>query len=738
MKKIYMAILWVILIVSVGFSQTRVEIKLPTTGYAARLIGVAGTRTEADTVAGVYNRVRNKHIFDGIETSGLYKCYVDASGGTTWTEYTDWGGTTGVWLSYSDYGSGTGGSPYDPDDVSLALKIVGTDTSLQVKPSYQTSERANNSLTIKDSLAQTDGDWNDWTKGQIGDTLTTYGYGDIVVVSSDMHLRYKGFADYITDGTNDEVEIQAAVDSAKNVGEGNRTIRLIGEFNIDTDSVKVTGKVFINGSKATINCNRTTGYAFVFDESGYAESNLRIGGMSGAHLICDSTKAIKVIDCKAQMSFDNLLIYKPSVGIEFADVSYYNENMSLNYICMETVMKKGLYFTGSNTTRSSFQHLSLSNSGSKNVDLIYVATNADISYSHFGFVRFIPFSGDTARCFYSDGIQNYVVIDYWHSHKTPQAGGGNGAYSIYLDSNADGGLHINGGFLGQQIYDGSTTANVSMGLPMFIDEEGIYDDFGDGAYRGRKLKTRGSRYYGTNGHNLASIPTGADTTIYIGCPGASFGATISAGLAISAGGLSLVPYVHSKDSVAVIVTNPTAGAIDLDSTNFTVCAIKDRYDIKARLEWDCNTSGTITPTDSGIVIQNQRYIRTFTTFKEGYWKFKVQWPDSVPTSEKWQTRIMGEGSKSVWINYNYDGNILLQKNDGGWASVKNCGNQTIDTNVHTITVYRNSSSDWRIWFDDVLVGSVNDNICSGMVWTEMQIKNNSVTRLLLKEVYLYE
>lgn len=82
-------------------AQTRIEIKMPATGYAAQFVGVSA-RVAGDTVSGSYSSGLNKHIFDFTKT-GFYRCEVDAAGGTSWTAYTAWNGPDGYrWITTGD------------------------------------------------------------------------------------------------------------------------------------------------------------------------------------------------------------------------------------------------------------------------------------------------------------------------------------------------------------------------------------------------------------------------------------------------------------------------------------------------------------------------------------------------------------------------------------------------------------------------------------------------------------
>ncbi|RMG96809.1 MAG: hypothetical protein D6706_09620, partial [Chloroflexi bacterium] len=109
-----------------SFAQSRYAWKLPATGYNAILVGQSGAALN-DTVQGVYNSTLNMHVFDG-DSSGWYKMYVDATGGTTWTEYSQWGGTTGRYIPFN----GTGSSSLGPGSVTNSTIADNTIDSSKV------------------------------------------------------------------------------------------------------------------------------------------------------------------------------------------------------------------------------------------------------------------------------------------------------------------------------------------------------------------------------------------------------------------------------------------------------------------------------------------------------------------------------------------------------------------------------------------------------------------------------
>jgi len=92
--------------------SVRIRIPLPTSGYSAQLVGIAGTRTSGETVAGAYDAAYSQHEFE-VSVAGNYILQVDAAGGSSWSTDTDWSDANGNFISGDDLdnhlnGHGTG------------------------------------------------------------------------------------------------------------------------------------------------------------------------------------------------------------------------------------------------------------------------------------------------------------------------------------------------------------------------------------------------------------------------------------------------------------------------------------------------------------------------------------------------------------------------------------------------------------------------------------------------------
>ncbi len=79
--------------------STTYRIRMPTANYSALLIRT--TTTVTDTSTGTYVNKYNAHEFRLAQT-GFYKLWADPTGGTTYVEDTDWGGTDGKYLPNPD------------------------------------------------------------------------------------------------------------------------------------------------------------------------------------------------------------------------------------------------------------------------------------------------------------------------------------------------------------------------------------------------------------------------------------------------------------------------------------------------------------------------------------------------------------------------------------------------------------------------------------------------------------
>jgi len=107
------------------------RIRLPQSTYSAQLRGVAGTRTEGQTIQGVYNATYDMHEF-AVTVTGRYELWVDVNGGSNYSKDSGWGGLDGKILPGDDFethvdghGSGPNGK-ITPSDTTFATDLEGT------------------------------------------------------------------------------------------------------------------------------------------------------------------------------------------------------------------------------------------------------------------------------------------------------------------------------------------------------------------------------------------------------------------------------------------------------------------------------------------------------------------------------------------------------------------------------------------------------------------------------------
>lgn len=87
MKKV---LFWVLMLLPfMGFSQVTNLYKIPLpSGYSSRIVGVAGSAADGETINGVVG-ADGLHWFS-VDVGGQYLLYVDAAGGTNWTLAANW------------------------------------------------------------------------------------------------------------------------------------------------------------------------------------------------------------------------------------------------------------------------------------------------------------------------------------------------------------------------------------------------------------------------------------------------------------------------------------------------------------------------------------------------------------------------------------------------------------------------------------------------------------------------
>lgn len=145
----------------------------------------------------------------------------------------------------------------------------------------------NVTLTVDDDAANEEIDVTINAAGGGGGSGNKLGY---VVASSDSPTAFKNMADYVCDGTNDEVQIQAAIDAADAVAAatddaGAINVYLLGGryylgAGITGKAPRIIGAGYRSG--VTIYWNGSAG-ATAWTQSGTAQGSLTYGGISGVH-----------------------------------------------------------------------------------------------------------------------------------------------------------------------------------------------------------------------------------------------------------------------------------------------------------------------------------------------------------------------------------------------------------------------------------------------------------------------
>lgn len=573
----------------------------------------------------------------------------------------------------------------------------------------------------------------------------------------------------VIDNIDDEIQLQAAADalaqSTDLLSRGAIHLRTNTVYHIDSDSLVIKNKIMIEANGAFIHANVDTPYFNIrfigTDYSGTFESQV-IGGLRNANIICPTagSNAIYIGDITNLFRLENIIIYSPWIGIEDARITDgFNENLSFDYVSMELVRFKGLYITSPNATRSNFGHMSFTD-GNSNIRLIDIASGASIFNSHFDYLRIvfsIPTSGanDFTVGFYSEGAADQVSIDNLHVHVTQQTG--IEAYSFWLASAATGGVHITAGTLGKSYIDiDGNNANITWGQPIGISEFGMYEDFEDNSTWGRRGITRPFEVSNIRGFNLSSIAGGGLEQFYIFVPGARAGNTASISPTIKSDSLLISGYVSGRDTVTVNAYNPGVTAYDMDSTTFTAIVNKSSTDIQYGLEWIKGSQGTITETDSGIVMTPGAALRGHTHFFEGYWNVTFKYL-ATPTSS----------GVSVYLAQNYytgvdsvvrlqiqpqTSQMLIQKFINGLLVGPSIGSGTAAT---VLAANDNASHEWTVQREVVAADSVNwslfldgDNITQfpprtnsymsdAIDFGRFYVENNSDVNILLQKVFIH-
>ena len=151
-------------------------------------------------------------LFDRLGTAGLQGSVLTSTGTST-----EWSATSSLGL-----GDGTLGGLTDVDTTNVE---------------------------VGDLLKYTPGGWATTSTSTLGlptgDTLIT-------VAASDTPAEQRTNADYVADGSNDEVTIQAAIDEAYNGGDGGTVTLLSGTFNIDDQIHLATSSRLIGQGSSTV------------------------------------------------------------------------------------------------------------------------------------------------------------------------------------------------------------------------------------------------------------------------------------------------------------------------------------------------------------------------------------------------------------------------------------------------------------------------------------------------------
>lgn len=101
MKWILLILMFLTGLASAEADSVLYRIKMAGNSYSARLVGVSGTRTQTDTVIGVYSSAFGAHEFKVIN-GGQYKLQYDSNGGSNYNTDAGWGGDFGKVVSGTD------------------------------------------------------------------------------------------------------------------------------------------------------------------------------------------------------------------------------------------------------------------------------------------------------------------------------------------------------------------------------------------------------------------------------------------------------------------------------------------------------------------------------------------------------------------------------------------------------------------------------------------------------------
>ena len=104
LKKFTLAILSILFAAGTVSGQTVYRIRMADSSYTCQLRGLQGKRTAEDTIAGSYVSVKDYHEFQ-ISTTGQYELWVDAAGGSNYSQDTGWkkAGNDGKAIPGSDF-----------------------------------------------------------------------------------------------------------------------------------------------------------------------------------------------------------------------------------------------------------------------------------------------------------------------------------------------------------------------------------------------------------------------------------------------------------------------------------------------------------------------------------------------------------------------------------------------------------------------------------------------------------
>jgi len=203
-----------ILFVVSTFSQTVFIDKMPATGWNVILIGQSGEAL-GDTVQGVYCDTLNQHKFTG-DSSGTFKQYYDAAGGTSFVERTAWGERQILF---------SGGEGSAPDNEWIIES--GGDITVEAD-----SVDAHAKIIVNDSSAV----MRTWTQGRIGerDNIQYVGqYAKYTTITAALAAASAGSEIRLFPGTYTEA-VTITQDSISLVGSGMRNTFINGKLNFSS------------------------------------------------------------------------------------------------------------------------------------------------------------------------------------------------------------------------------------------------------------------------------------------------------------------------------------------------------------------------------------------------------------------------------------------------------------------------------------------------------------------------